>query len=56
MNLQYARFRYNDDNVDMYKSIEKSSKKYYEGTYGKGTSNSKLIIKSQYGGVTLKEL
>jgi hypothetical protein len=56
MNLQYSRFRYNDDNVEMYKSIEKSSKKYYEGTYGKGKSNSKLIIKSQYGGVTLKEL
>ena len=56
MNLQYARFRYNDDNVDMYKSIEKSSKKYYEGTYGNGKSNSKLIIKSQYGSVNLKEL
>ncbi|MDG1529156.1 MAG: hypothetical protein P8I51_00575 [Polaribacter sp.] len=56
MNLQYAGFRHNEDNVNMYKSIEKSSKKQYEGTYGKGKSNSKLIIKSQYGGVTLKEL
>ncbi len=38
----------------MRKSIEKSSKKYYEGTYGKGNSNSVLMIKSQYGSVTLK--
>jgi len=39
----------------MRKNIEKSSKKYYEGTYGKGSSNSKLIIKSQYGGVKINE-
>lgn len=55
MDLQYARLRYNESNVDMRKSIEKSSKKYYEGTYGKGNSNSVLTIKSQYGSVTLKE-
>ena len=56
MNLQYSKFRYNNDRVEMFKSIEKSSKKYYEGVYGKGKSNSTLIIKSQYGGVNLKEL
>lgn len=56
MNLQYSGFRYDDDNVEMFKSIEKGSKKQYEGTYGKGKSNSRLIIKSQYGGVNLKEL
>jgi hypothetical protein len=56
VNLQYSGFRYDDDNVEMFKSIEKGSKKYYEGTYGKGKSNSRLIIKSQYGGVNLKEL
>ncbi len=56
MDLHYSSFRYNDDNVEMYKSIEKGSKKHYEGVYGKGKSNSRLIIKSQYGGVNLKEL
>jgi len=53
--LQYARLRYNENNVDMRKSIEKSSKKYYEGTYGNGNSNAVLIIKSQYGSVNFKE-
>ncbi|MFT4575896.1 MAG: hypothetical protein ACI9SI_000811 [Polaribacter sp.] len=53
--LQYAGLRYNENNVDMRKSIEKSSKKYYEGTYGNGNSNSVLIIKSQYGSVNFKE-
>lgn len=56
LNLQYAGFRYNKNNVEIYKSIEKSSKKYYEGTYGKGKSNATLMIKSQYGSVTFKEL
>jgi len=56
INLQYSGFRYNDDNLVLFKSIEKESKKYYEGTYGKGKSNATLIIKSQYGGVNLKEL
>ncbi len=55
MDLSYASFKYNDSRVDMRKSIEKSSKKHYEGTYGKGSSNSKLIIKSQYGGVKINE-
>lgn len=55
IDLQYASFRYNDDKVDMRKSIVRSSKKYYEGTYGKSSSGSKLVIKSQYGGVRIKE-
>jgi phage gp45-like len=55
IDLQYASFRYGDANVDMRKRIVKSSKKYYEGSYGKGSSNSKVIIKSQYGGVRIKE-
>ena len=53
--LQYARLRYNENNVDMHKSIQKSSKRYYEGTYGNGNSTSVLIIKSQYGSVNFKE-
>lgn len=53
--LQYARLKYNENNVDMRKSIQKSSKKYYEGTYGNGNSNSVLSIKSQYGSVHFNE-
>lgn len=55
IDLQYASFKYDDNNIDMRKQIRKSSKKYYEGTYGKARSNSKLIIKSQYGSVRIKE-
>lgn len=55
INLQYASLRYNDNNVDMRKSIRNSSKKFYEGTYGNGNSNSTLIIKSQYGSVKFNE-
>ncbi len=55
VDLQYARLRHNENNVNMYKSIEKSSKRYYEGTYGSGNSNGVLLINSQYGSVTFKE-
>lgn len=53
--LQYARLKYNKNNVDMRKSIQKSTKRYYEGTYGNGNSTSVLSIKSQYGSVNFKE-
>lgn len=56
IDLSYASFRYDDDNVELFKSIEKSTKKYYEGVYGKSKSSSKITIKSQYGSVNLKEL
>jgi len=56
IDLQYSGFSFDKSNVELFKSIEKSSKKYYEGTYGRGKSNSTLTIKSQYGGVRLKEL
>ena len=54
IDLSYASFDYPDNNVELYKSIKKTSKKYYEGTFGKGNSNSKITIKSNYGGVSLK--
>lgn len=54
IDLGYAGFNYPKDNVDMFKSIKKSSKKHYEGTFGKGNSNSTINIKSSYGGVSLK--
>lgn len=54
INLGYAGFSYPDDKVEMIKRIKKTTKKYYEGTFGKGNSNSKITIKSSYGGVSLK--
>jgi hypothetical protein len=54
LDLQYANFKTNDDNVEFYKKISKSSKKYYEGKFGKGSSNSRIKISSQYGGVSIK--
>ncbi|TVZ55391.1 hypothetical protein OD91_0638 [Lutibacter sp. Hel_I_33_5] len=54
IDLQYAGLS-SDGNFDFYKKIVKSSKKYYEGTYGKGKSNSTIRINSQYGGVSIKE-
>ncbi|MBL4605496.1 MAG: hypothetical protein JKY02_07520 [Flavobacteriaceae bacterium] len=55
IDLQYASFKRNDSNVEIFKSTVKSTKKYYEGVYGKGNSNSKITIKSEYGSVTLNE-
>ncbi len=55
IDLQYAGFKRSDSNVELYKSIVKNSKKYYEGIYGKGDSNSKVIIKSEYGSVSFYE-
>ena len=53
--LQYASFSYDKDKVEMFKRIVKSTKKSYEGTFGKGNSNAKIKIRSQYGGVSIKE-
>ena len=55
IDLQYAGFKRTDSNIEMFKSIVKSTKKYYEGVYGKGKSNSKITIKSEYGSVSLYE-
>lgn len=54
VNLGYASFRYSGDDIEFTKSIKKSTKKYYEGSWGKGSSSSYLNIKSSYGSVTLK--
>ncbi len=53
--LQYAGFKRNNSKIDMRKSMEKNSKKYYEGTYGKSGSGSKINIRSEYGSVTFNE-
>lgn len=55
VDLQYAGFRYDKSNTEMYKSIVRSNKKHYEGKYGKGTSNAKIKIRSQYGSVSIKQ-
>ena len=55
IDLQYAGFKRDDDKIAILKSISKPTKKYYEGKYGKGNTNSTLKIKSQYGGVSIKE-
>ncbi len=55
IDLQYAGFKRDDEKVDIYKSISKTTKKYYEGKYGKGNTNSTVNIKSQYGGVSIRE-
>ncbi|MEO9571939.1 MAG: hypothetical protein ABJH82_07035 [Polaribacter sp.] len=55
LDLQYAGFSRDDDKMEFYKSISKSTKKYYQGKFGKGKTNSKIKITSQYGGVSIKE-
>ena len=55
LDLQYAGFKRDDSKIEFFKSISKSSKKYYEGKYGKGNTSSKIKISSQYGGVNFKE-
>lgn len=55
IDLQYAGLNSTNDKMEFNKKISKSTKKYYEGKFGKGNSNSKLKIKSQYGGVSIKE-
>ncbi len=55
IDLQYAGFKRNNSNIEMFKSIVKTTRKHYEGVYGKGKSNSKVTIKSQYGSVTISE-
>ena len=54
IDLQYAGFSRNDDKMEFFKSISKSTKKYYEGKFGKGNSSSRIKITSQYGGVSIK--
>ena len=55
IDLQYAGFKRSNNKVQLFKSIEKNSKKYYEGTYGNGTPTGKVTINSQYGSVSFYE-
>lgn len=54
VDLSYAGFKYDRNNVTVRKDIRRNSnKKHYEGTYGKGNSSSKVTIKSNYGSVSI---
>jgi hypothetical protein len=55
LDLQYAGFKYDDERIEFFKKISKNSKKYYIGKFGAGNSSAKIKIKSQYGGVSIKE-
>jgi hypothetical protein len=55
IDLQYSSFKRDNDKVELFKSISKSTKKYYEGKYGKGKTNSFLNVNSQYGSVRIEE-
>lgn len=55
IDLQYSGFKRDDDKIEFFKSISKSTKKYYEGKYGKGKTNSTLNVNSQYGSVRIQE-
>ena len=55
IDLQYGSFERDDAKVELINSISKSTKKYYEGKYGKGKTNSNLFINSEYGSVKIEE-
>ncbi len=55
LDLQYASFKGVDDKMEFSKKISKTTKKYYEGKFGKGNSSASIFIRSQYGGVSIQE-
>jgi len=55
LKLNYGGFKRGDLGYDFTKKIIKSSSKYYEGTYKKGSSKSRIKVDSDYGSVTFYE-
>lgn len=55
IDLQYSGFKRDDDKIEFYKSISKTTSKYYEGKYGKANTNASIHINSQYGSVRIEE-
>ena len=51
MNLSYAGFSYDGDNINYTKKIEKNTSKHYEGHINGENSSSNIEISSDYGGV-----
>ncbi len=54
IDLDYSGFNFPKTHVDMFKSVKKTTSKYYEGVFGEKNPNSKITINSSYGGVSLK--
>ena len=54
INLNYSGFKYPKEHVETFKAVRKTTKKYYEGVFGKGNTNSKINIKSDYGSVSIR--
>jgi len=51
LNLSYAGFSYDGDNITYTKKIVKNTSNYYEGSVNKVNSSSNIKISSDYGGV-----
>lgn len=56
INMQYGNFKYNRNAIEFYKKIIKTTKKYYQGFYGKENPTSVLEMNTQYGSIHLKEI
>lgn len=54
IDLSYSGFNYPENKIELLKSINNNNKKKYKGIFGKGNTNSNIIVKSRYGGVLLK--
>jgi len=52
IDMEYARFKYDDIDLDFQKKIIKSTSKYFEGYFGKPNSGSTVNIDVEYGSVT----
>jgi len=52
IDMQYARFKYDDMALDFRRKIIKSTSKYYEGFYRKQNSGSTVNINVEYGSVS----
>jgi len=52
VDMEYARFKYDNMSLDFNKKIIKSTSKYYEGFFGKQNSGSTVNINVEYGSVS----
>lgn len=55
MDLQYAGFKTDLNGIEYFKKISKSSKNYYEGSYGNASQKGIIKVHSQYGGVSINQ-
>ena len=52
IDMEYARFKYDNMALDFHKKIIKSTSKYYEGFFGKQNSGKTVNINVEYGSVS----